>query len=188
MLNAFLTATGVVAVSEIGDRTQLLAFVLATRFRRPLPILLGILVATLANHTLAGLAGYWVRGLLTPEILRWALGGSFVAIGLWSLVPDKLEEAGAVETGRSGQDAFLATLVAFFIAEMGDKTQLATIALAARFSFLPAVIAGTTLGMMIANIPAVFGGHATGHKINLRYVRLAAAGIFLAQGAAVILG
>lgn len=186
-MEAFLTALGVVAVSEIGDRTQLLAFVLATRFRRPVPILFGIFLATLANHTLAGLAGYWVRGFLTPEIFRWVLGTSFIVMAAWSLVPDKIDEE-APERASGGQDAFITTLVAFFLAEMGDKTQIATVALAARFSFLPAVIAGTTLGMMVANIPAVFGGHAAGSRINLRYVRIAATVIFLVQGIMVLAG
>ena len=186
-MEAFLTAAGLVAVSEIGDRTQLLAFVLASRFRRPLPILLGILVATLANHALAGAAGHYVRDILTPASLRFVLGGSFLAMAIWTLVPDRLDEA--EQQGRTARHgAFIATVIAFFVAEMGDKTQIATVALAARFASLPAVIAGTTLGMMLANLPAVFGGHLAGHRIDLRLVRYLAGAIFLAQGVFVLSG
>ena len=186
MLEALLVSTGVVAIAEIGDKTQLLALVLAARFRKPVPIILGILVATLANHALAGALGAWIIGLLGPSVMRWVLGVSFLAMAAWALVPDKLEEEGERKTDRYG--AFLATLVAFFLVEIGDKTQVATVALAARYDMLAVVVAGTTLGMMIANVPAVLLGEVAATKIPLKLVRGIAAAIFAALGVAVLAG
>ncbi|HXY41209.1 MAG TPA: TMEM165/GDT1 family protein, partial [Vicinamibacteria bacterium] len=149
-MTAFLVSTGIVALAEMGDKTQLLALVLATRFRQRLPIVLGILAATLANHLLAGSIGSWLATQVSPAVLRWAVGLSFVGFGLWTLKPDTLEEDRPLP--KAG--VFLTTLVSFFLIEMGDKTQLATVALAARFGTLLPVVAGTTLGMMIADVPA----------------------------------
>jgi putative Ca2+/H+ antiporter (TMEM165/GDT1 family) len=179
-MDAFLTSTLLVAVAEIGDKTQLLAIVLATRFRRPLPIVLGILVATLTNHALAAFAGQVAATLIDGRWFRVAVAASFVAMGLWTLVPDKLDED---EQPRSRGGVFLTTLVAFFLVEMGDKTQLATVALGAQFANLVAVTAGTTLGMMLANVPAVWLGHALVQRISLRAVRIVAALSFVAVGA-----
>ena len=186
MLEALLVSTGVVAVAEIGDKTQLLALVLAARFRKPVPIVLGILLATLANHALAGALGAWLIGALGPSLVRWVLGLSFLAMAAWALVPDKLEDEGERRTDRYG--AFLATLVAFFLVEIGDKTQVATVALAARYDALATVVAGTTLGMMIANVPAVLLGEVAATRIPLRLVRGVAAAIFALLGLAALLG
>ena len=181
MIDALLVSTVVVAVAEIGDRTQLLSIVLASRFRRPLPILSGILVATLANHALAGRAGKLVGEALSGTILRWVLGVSFLAMAAWALVPDKIDEAKEVGAIKA-HGAFLATLCGFFIAEIGDKTQIATAALAARFDALGWVVLGTTAGMMIANVPAVLFGHFAGSRVDPRWARYGAAAIFAAQG------
>ena len=178
-MDAFLTSTGLVAVAEIGDKTQLLAIVLATRFRRPLPIIAGILLATLANHALAAFAGQVAAAFLEGQWFRLAVAASFVAMGLWTLVPDKLDED---EQPRARGGAFLTTLVAFFLVEMGDKTQIATVALGARFENLIAVTAGTTLGMMIANVPAVLLGNALVQRISMKAVRIVAALSFVAVG------
>ncbi|MGE0874543.1 MAG: TMEM165/GDT1 family protein [Burkholderiales bacterium] len=185
MLEALLVSTGVVAVAEIGDKTQLLALVLAARYRKPVPIILGILVATLANHALAAAAGAWLVRALGPETMRWAIGVSFLAMAAWALVPDKLDD-GARVPGRLG--AFAATLIAFFLVEMGDKTQVATVALAAHYEAFVAVVAGTTLGMMIANVPAVLLGEAAATRLPLRLVRGVAAGIFAVLGVSALLG
>ena len=184
-MEAFLVSTLVVAVGEIGDKTQLLALLLAARFRKPVPIILGILVATLANHTVAGLVGAWVSANLAPETLRWGLGLSFLAIAVWALKPDKIDESPST-LGRYG--VFLVTLVAFFLAEIGDKTQLATVALAAKYQMLPAVVAGTTLGMLIADVPAVFIAQAASPKIPFKAVRYIAAALFAALGVAALAG
>ncbi len=184
MFEAFLVSTGVVALAEIGDKTQLLALVLAAKFRKPLPIVLGILVATLLNHSIAGAAGSWVATLPGPVGLRWVLGVSFIAMAIWTLVPDKYEEQNA-EPPRFG--VFVATLIAFFIVEMGDKTQVATVVLAAKYPPLIAVVAGTTLGMMLANVPAVWLGEVAAHKLPLKLVRSVAAGIFLVLGVLILL-
>lgn len=178
-MDAFLTSSLLVAVAEIGDKTQLLAIVLATRFRRPLPIILGILAATLANHALAALAGQVAADLLDGQWFRIAVAASFIAMGLWTLVPDQLDED---ERPRSHGGVFLTTLIAFFMVEMGDKTQLATVALGAQFDDLAAVTAGTTLGMMIANVPAVLLGQALVRRISLKAVRILAAASFVAVG------
>ncbi|MFN4220643.1 MULTISPECIES: TMEM165/GDT1 family protein [Novosphingobium] len=181
MLEAFTTSTAIVALAEIGDKTQLLAIVLAARFKRPLPIVLGILAATLANHFLAALLGATAAAFLDGMWFRLAIAVGFVAMGLWTLVPDKLDEEEAPQT--SGRGAFLATLVAFFLVEMGDKTQIATIALGARFNDALAVTAGTTLGMMLANVPAVVFGNALIRRVPLDVVRMVAAALLVATGA-----
>ncbi|HDP88915.1 MAG TPA: TMEM165/GDT1 family protein [Thioalkalivibrio sp.] len=184
-MEAFLISTGIVALAEIGDKTQLLSFVLAAKFRRPVPIILGILVATLANHALAGGLGMWLTTLITPELLRWVLGASFFAMGVWMLIPDKLEDE---ENRLLRFGVFGATLIAFFLAEMGDKTQVATVALAAQYQTLLWVVAGTTLGMMIANVPAVLlGGHVAG-KVPVHLVHAVAALVFVVLGLMVLLG
>ncbi|HEX4859581.1 MAG TPA: TMEM165/GDT1 family protein [Usitatibacteraceae bacterium] len=184
-MEAFLVSTGVVAIGEIGDKTQLLALILAARFRRPLPIILGILFATLLNHAIAGLLGEWVRSVLPPETLRWILGASFIAIAIWALFPDTFEE----QPGKSSAaSVFAVTFVAFFIAEIGDKTQIATVALAAKYSSLVQVVLGTTLGMLIANVPAVILGEKAAVKLPMRLIRTIAAVVFAALGVAVLLG
>ena len=184
-MEAFLISTGVVAFAEIGDKTQLLAFLLAAKFRRPVTIVLGILVATLANHALAAAVGAWIASALGPDTMRWILGVSFLVMAAWTLVPDKLDDDDA-KVGRYG--VFLATLVAFFVAEMGDKTQIATVALAARFESVLAVVTGTTLGMMIANVPAVYFGERIAGRIPVRLVHAIAAFIFAVLGVATLLG
>ncbi len=175
-VEAFLVSTGIVALSELGDKTQLLAMVLAARFRQPVPIILAILVATLANHALAGLAGTWI-GSLGGGWMRWIAAASFAGMAVWVLIPDKLDESPA-GASRKGS-AFLTTLVCFFLAEIGDKTQIATVALAAKFGALVPVVAGTTLGMMIADVPAVLLGEAAVGRSAGTWVRYAAAAIFL---------
>lgn len=177
-MEAFVTSTLLVALAEIGDKTQLLSFALAARLRRPVAISLGILVATLANHALAATLGVWIAGHLEPEWIRWGAGLAFIAFGLWALKPDEAPEAHA----PSGASVFMTTLVAFFIAEMGDKTQFATIALGARFDAPVTVTAGTTLGMMIANVPAVFLGEALARRLDFRKIRWASAALFVATG------
>ncbi len=179
-MQAFLVSTGVVALGEMGDKTQLLAMLLAAKFKRPLPIILGIFVATLANHAFAGLAGDWVARALGPQVLRWVIGLSFIAMAAWILVPDKADE-GAGE-GKLRLGVFGTTVVAFFLAEMGDKTQIATVALAARYSDLLAVVAGTTLGMMLANVPAVFLGDTIARKVSMPLMHSIAASIFALLG------
>ncbi len=178
-MEALLTSAAVVALAEIGDKTQLLAIVLATRFKRPVPIILGILGATLANHFLAALVGERASALLDGQWFRYLIAGSFIAMAAWTLVPDKFDEDEA-KPARFG--AFLTTLVAFFFVEMGDKTQLATIALGARFQNVLWVTAGTTLGMMLANVPAVFLGNELIKRVPLNVVRMAAALLFLLIG------
>lgn len=179
-MEAFLVSTGLVALAEMGDKTQLLSLLLAARFRRPLPIVAGILVATLLNHALAGAVGNWLQETLGPDVLRWILGVSFIAMGAWMLIPDKLDDTDAGASGRLG--AFGATLVAFFIAEMGDKTQFATVALAARYDALVAVVAGTTLGMMLANVPAVLLGERITRIVPIAVVHRIAAVVFALLG------
>jgi Ca2+/H+ antiporter, TMEM165/GDT1 family len=185
-MHALLVSALVVAVAEIGDKTQLLAMLLATRFRKPVPILCGILLATTANHALAALAGQWVGETLAGPGLRWVLGLGFLAMAGWVLVPDRLAEDNLARL-RSG-NAFLATLCSFFLVEIGDKTQIATAALAARFDSLGLVVLGTTAGLMIADLPAVLCGHLIGHRLDPRWPRLVAALIFAAQGALVLSG
>ena len=178
-MEAFVVSLVVVAVGEIGDKTQLLALLLAARFRKPLPIILGILVATLVNHALAGIVGAWVRQVVPPEYLRWMLVASFFAVALWALRPDKLEAA-AAPASRFG--VFAVTALTFFIAEIGDKTQIATVVLAARFDNLIAVVAGTTVGMLIADVPVVFVGNAAATRIPFKLVRYVSAGLFAVLG------
>ena len=183
-MEAFLVSTGVVALGEMGDKTQLLAMLLAARFRRPVPIMLGILVATLANHTGAGLVGGWVARALGAEVLRWVIGLAFIAMAGWMLVPDAIDDD---DTVPSRYGVFGTTLVAFFLAEMGDKTQIATVALAARYQDLVEVIAGTTLGMLIADVPAVFVAGRLAAKIPMKLVHGIAAAIFGVLGVLTLL-
>lgn len=178
-LEAFLVSTGIVALAEMGDKTQLLSLVLAAEFGRPLPIIIGILVATLANHGLAGAADAWITHTIGKDVLRWALGLSFLGMAVWTLKPDTLEENQST-TRRFG--AFGTTVVAFFLAEIGDKTQFATVALAARYPDLIAVVAGTTLGMMVANGPAVLLGESLAKRVPMRIVHAMAAVTFAALG------
>ena len=184
-MDAFFVSTAIVALAEIGDKTQLLAFILAARFRRPWPIVAGILVATLFNHAFAAAVGAWLTTLMGPQTLRWVLGLSFIAMAAWTLIPDKFEEDEA-KLPRFG--VFGATLVAFFLAEMGDKTQVATVALAAQYQALIAVVAGTTFGMMIANVPAVMLGDRIAHRMPVKLVHGIAAAIFLGLGVATLAG
>ncbi len=184
-MDAFLLSTGIVALAEIGDKTQLLAFLLAARFRRPLPIVAGIFVATIANHAFAATVGAWVGAALGADVLRWVLGLSFLAMAAWIMVPDKLDE-GEAKLARYG--VFTTTLIAFFLAEMGDKTQVATVALAARFDAMAAVVAGTTLGMMLANVPAVYFGERIANKVPLKLVHGIAAALFAVLGVATLMG
>lgn len=179
-MEAFLVSTGIVALAEMGDKTQLLSLVLAARFRKPWPIVLGILAATLANHALAGAVGSWVTAVLGADVLRWVLGGSFIAMAIWMLIPDKLDEGDARTAPRFG--VFGTTLLAFFLAEMGDKTQVATVMLAAQFNAWAAVVAGTTLGMMVANAPVVWFGDRITRKVPIQLVHTIGAVVFLVLG------
>ena len=180
VVEALLISTGVVALGEMGDKTQLLAMLLAAKFRRPVPIVLGILAATLVNHALAGAVGTWVAAAVGPDLLRWVIGLSFLAMAGWMLIPDKIEDEAASSARQIG--VFGTTVVAFFLAEMGDKTQIATVALAERYADLVAVVAGTTLGMMLANVPAVFLGDAIARKVSMNVVHGIAAAIFAVLG------
>lgn len=184
-MEAFLVSTGIVALSEMGDKTQLLAIVLAAAFRRPWPIVAGIFVATIVNHAAAGAVGGWVAQALGPDVLRWVIGVSFLAMAGWMLVPDKLDEDAAGGPQRFG--VFGTTVVAFFLAEMGDKTQIATVALAARYADVVAVVLGTTFGMMLANVPAVFLGERIAQKLSMRMVHGIAAAIFGVLGVLTLL-
>jgi len=182
-MEAFLVSTGVVALGEMGDKTQLLAMLLAVRFRTPAPIIFGIFVATLLNHAAAGLVGGWIANALGPTLLRWVVGVSFVAMAGWMLIPDKIDDD-ATTTQRFG--VFGTTLTAFFLAEMGDKTQIATVALAARYQDLIAVVAGTTLGMLLADVPAVFIGDRIAQKLPMKLVHGIAAATFAVLGVATL--
>ena len=186
MWQAFFVSTGVVALGEIGDKTQLLALLLSARFRKPVPIILGILVATLANHAGASALGNWITRTVDPQWLRWGLGLSFLAVAVWMLIPDQADEVKAEGTGRFG--VFGITTVAFFIAEMGDKTQIATVMLAAKFDSLWVVTAGTTLGMMIANVPAVLLGDRVMNWLPVQWVHRIAAAVFVVLGLLVLMG
>ena len=179
-MEALFTSTALVALAEIGDKTMLLAIVLATRFRRPLPIIAGIFLATIANHALSAWAGSLAAAFFAGQTFRLVVAASFIVMGLWTLVPDKFDDDDAPAVTARG--AFLTTLVAFFIVEMGDKTQLATVALGAQYHDVLAVAAGTTLGMMIANVPAVLLGDALVKRVSLKAVRMAAAALFVAVG------
>ncbi|RTL25508.1 MAG: TMEM165/GDT1 family protein [Burkholderiales bacterium] len=179
-MESLFVSTGVVALAEIGDKTQLLAFILAARFKKPVPIVLGILTATLVNHGLAGALGAWITSVVSPELMRWVLGLSFIGMAIWTLIPDEIEEDETQVAHKLG--VFGATLVTFFLAEMGDKTQLATVALAAHYAQPLWVVAGTTLGMLIADVPAVFVGNRFAEKIPMKLVHGIAAAIFAVMG------
>ena len=185
-MESLLVSTGVVALAEIGDKTQLLAFILAARFKKPVPIILGILAATIVNHGLAGALGAWITATVSPEILRRVLGLSFIGMAVWTMIPDKIEEEETQVAKRFG--VFGATLITFFLAEMGDKTQIATVAMAAHYSTPLMVVCGTTLGMLIADVPAVFIGDKLASKIPMKLVHLIAAAIFALLGIATLLG
>mgnify|MGYP001768716762 CR=1 FL=1 len=185
-MEAFLVSTGVVALAEIGDKTQLLAFILAARFKKPVPIVLGILCATLVNHGLAGALGAWITATVSPQILRWVLGASFIGMAVWTLLPDAVEEDEAKAVRRFG--VFGATLFTFFLAEMGDKTQIATVAMAAHYASPLVVVIGTTLGMLLADVPAVLVGEKLAVKIPMKFVHAIAAAIFAFLGIATLLG
>jgi putative Ca2+/H+ antiporter (TMEM165/GDT1 family) len=186
IMESLFVSTGVVALAEIGDKTQLLAFILAARFKKPVPIILGILVATIVNHGLAGALGAWITSAVTPEVLRWVLGLSFIGMAVWTMIPDKIEEEETQVAKRFG--VFGATLITFFLAEMGDKTQIATAALAAHYASPLMVVIGTTLGMLIADVPAVFVGDRLASKIPMKLVHSTAAAIFAVLGIASLLG
>ncbi len=179
-MEAFLVSTGIVALAEMGDKTQLLSLVLAARFRKPWPIALGIFVATVVNHGLAGAVGAWVNAFIGPDVMRWILGLSFIAMAVWMLIPDKLEDEAVKSFSRWG--VFGTTVVAFFLAEMGDKTQIATVMLAAQYNAYLWVVLGTTLGMMLANAPVVWLGDKLVKKVPIRLVHVISAVIFLVLG------
>ncbi|MEG2029301.1 MAG: TMEM165/GDT1 family protein [Janthinobacterium sp.] len=184
-MEAFLISTGIVGLAEIGDKTQLLAFLLAAKFRKPLPIVLAIFVATIANHAFAAAVGAWITSMLGPDVLRWVLGVSFLAMAAWTLIPDKIDED---DTKLARYGVFLTTLIAFFMAEMGDKTQVATVALAARYHDIVSVVLGTTCGMMLANVPAVYLGDKIANRVSLPLVHGIAALVFAVLGIATLLG
>ena len=185
-MESLFISTGVVALAEMGDKTQLLAFILAARFKKPLPIIAGIFCATLLNHALAGALGAWITVTISAEVLRWVLGLSFIGMAVWTLIPDKIDADEAPLAQKLG--VFGATLVTFFLAEMGDKTQLATIALAVHYASPLLVVVGTTLGMLIADVPAVFVGDRFANKIPMKLVHSLAAAIFAVLGIATLLG
>jgi Ca2+/H+ antiporter, TMEM165/GDT1 family len=185
-MESLFVSTGVVALAEIGDKTQLLAFILAARFKKPLPIILGILCATVVNHGLAGVVGAWITAHVSQEVLRWVLGASFIGMAIWTLIPDKIEDEETQVAQRLG--VFGATLVTFFLAEMGDKTQIATVALAAHYPSAVLVVIGTTLGMLVADVPAVFIGDRLANRIPMKLVHSIAAVIFLLLGLATLFG
>ena len=184
-MEAFLISTGIVGLAEIGDKTQLLAFLLAAKFRKPLPIVLAIFVATIANHAFAAAVGAWITSMLGPDVLRWVLGVSFLAMAAWTLIPDKIDED---DTKLARYGVFLTPLIAFFMAEMGDKTQVATVALAARYHDIVSVVLGTTCGMMLANVPAVYLGDKIANRVSLPLVHGIAALVFAVLGIATLLG
>lgn len=186
-MEAFFISTGIVALAEIGDKTQLLSLVLAAKFRKPLPIILGILVATLLNHAGAGAIGAWLTTILGEQVLRWVLGLGFLAMAVWIMIPDKLDDD-AAHLNASHHSVFMTTVIAFFLAEMGDKTQIATVALAAQYASLFWVVMGTTLGMMLANVPAVLLGDKIANKLPLNLVHGIAALIFVGLGLWVLWG
>ncbi|WP_020394379.1 TMEM165/GDT1 family protein [Thiolinea disciformis] len=185
-MEALLVSTGVVALAEIGDKTQLLAFLLAARFKKPLPIILGILCATILNHGIAGALGAWITSVLSPEVLRWILGLSFIGMAIWTLIPDKIEEEETSIASHLG--VFGATFITFFLAEMGDKTQVATVAMAAHYATPFLVVVGTTLGMLIADVPAVFIGDKLANRIPMKVVHAVAAAIFAILGVMTLWG
>ena len=180
-MEAFLVSTGIVAVSEIGDKTQLLALMLAARFQRPVPILIGILAATILNHAIAGALGGWIASAVSPDVLRWVLGLLFIGIGVWALIPDKLDKD-TLTAATTTFAVFWITCVSFFLAEIGDKTQIATAALAARYQSVVLVVMGTTLGMLLADVPAVYVGRFASAKFQAGWVRYVAAALFIGMG------
>ena len=184
-MESLYISTGVVALAEMGDKTQLLAFILAARFKKPVPIILGILAATLVNHGLAGALGAWITSVVDATTMRWVLGLSFIGMAIWTLIPDKIEEEETQVAQKLG--VFGATLVTFFLAEMGDKTQIATVALAAHYGAPLMVVIGTTLGMLIADVPAVFVGNKFAAKIPMKLVHTIAAAIFAVMGVLTLL-
>ncbi len=185
-VEALFVSTGVVALAEIGDKTQLLAFILAARFKKPWPIIAGILCATIVNHGAAGALGAWITTVVSPQILRWVLGASFIGMAIWTLIPDKIEDEETQVAQRFG--VFGATVLTFFLAEMGDKTQIATVAMAAHYANPVVVVIGTTLGMLLADVPAVFIGDKLANKIPMKLVHSIAAAIFAVLGVATLLG
>jgi len=185
-MESFFVSTGVVALAEIGDKTQLLAFILAARFKKPLPIIGGILAATVINHGLACALGGWITSPISPEILRWLLGISFIALAIWTMIPDKIEEEETQVAQRLG--IFGTTFITFFLAEMGDKTQIATVAMAAHYQTPMMVVVGTTLGMLIADVPAVFAGEKLANKISMKLVHSVSALVFSSLGIATMMG
>ena len=185
-MESLFISTGVVALAEMGDKTQLLAFILAARFKKPVPIILGILLATVVNHGMAGALGAWIMSTISPQVLRWVLGLSFLGMAVWTLIPDKIEEEETQVAQRYG--VFGATLITFFLAEMGDKTQIATVALAAHYAAPLMVVIGTTLGMLVADVPAVFVGDKLASKIPMRWVHGVAAGVFAVLGVLTLMG
>ncbi|MCG3142881.1 MAG: putative manganese exporter [Gammaproteobacteria bacterium] len=185
-METLVVSTGVIALAEIGDKTQLLALLLAVRFKKPLPIVAGILCATVFNHGLAGALGAWITTIVSPQVLRWVLGFSFIAMAAWTLIPDEIEEEETRVARHLG--VFGATLVTFFLAEMGDKTQLATVAMAASNASPLLVVVGTTLGMLLADVPVVIVGEKFGARIPMRAVHTVAAGVFLLLGLATLAG
>lgn len=185
-MEALFISIGVVALAEIGDKTQLLAFILAARFKKPFPIIAGILCATIINHGLAGALGAWITTTINPEILRWILGISFIGMAIWTLIPDKIEDEETQIANKLG--VFGTTFVTFFLAEMGDKTQIATIAMAAHYASPLLVVLGTTVGMLLADVPAVLVGNKLASKIPMKLVHSIAAGIFALLGVATLLG
>lgn len=184
-MEAFLISAGIVALAEIGDKTQLLAFLLAAKYRKPIPIVLGIFVATVVNHAIAGAVGAWITTMVGPQAMRWILGLSFIGMAVWTLIPDKMDDNGST-FAKFG--VFGATLAAFFLAEMGDKTQIATVALAAQYKSIVSVVLGTTVGMMIANVPAVLLGDRIAHRMPVKWVHSIAAALFAILGVATLLG
>jgi len=186
LVESVFVSTGVVALAEIGDKTQLLAFILAARSKKPVPIILGIIAATIVNHGLAGALGAWLTTTVSPEILRWVLGLSFIGMAIWTMIPDKIEEEETQVAKKFG--VFGATLITFFLAEMGDKTQIATVVMAAHYAAPLAVVIGTTLGMLIADVPAAFVGDKLANKIPMKLVHSIAAAIFALLGIATLLG
>ena len=186
MMESILVSTGVVSLAEIGYKTQMLAFILAARFKKPLPIILGILVATVINHGLAGALGAWITSTISPEVLRWVLGASFIGMAIWTMIPDKIEEEETQIAQRFG--IFGATFITFFLAEMGDKTQIATVAMAAHYTEPLMVVIGTTLGMLIADVPAVFAGDKLANKIPMKLVHSIAAAVFALLGVLTLVG
>jgi Ca2+/H+ antiporter, TMEM165/GDT1 family len=180
-MQSFLVSTSVVGLAEIGDKTQLLSLVLAARYRKPIPIILGVLAATLVNHGASGALGVWLANVLRPGILNWAVVVSFAVMAVWILIPDKLDDADAV-LSKNSMGVFGTTVVTFFLAEMGDKTQIVTVALAARFHEFFGVVAGTTLGMMLANVPVIYLGHKFADRLPTKAVHILAAIIFVVLG------